>query len=311
MKQRGIILAVCSKNNLEVAKEGFSHPDCVLQLKDITVFKANWEPKHENIKAIAKEINIDLGSLVFLDDTPSEREIVSAQTPTVKVPDLGVDVTRYIEILDRSGYFETVSISAEDLKRNHIYGENLKRQASVSRFKNYDEFLKSLEMKAEIKPFIPLYLNRITQLVNKTNQFNLTTKRYTFPQIETISKNPQHITLYGRLTDKFGDNGLVSVMIGEICNEDIQINLWIMSCRVLKREMEQAMFDQFIKESMRRGIKNLKGVYLKSPKNNMVNELYRDLGFEQDWVGDNGDSTWICKIPNSYKQKNQWIEVLA
>jgi FkbH-like protein len=236
LNQRGVILAVCSKNDLEVAKKGFSHPDSVLQLKDITVFKANWEPKHENIKAIAREINIDLGSLVFLDDAPSERDIVSAQTPTVKVPNLGNDVARYVEILDRSGYFETISISAEDLKRKRLYGENIKRQLA-SRYKDYDEFLESLEMKAEIKPFSSVYLERITQLVNKTNQFNLTTKRYTFSQIEAISRNPQCIALYGRLTDKFGDNGLVSVMIGDIRNDEIQISLWLMSCRVIKRGM--------------------------------------------------------------------------
>jgi FkbH-like protein len=310
LKQRGIILAVCSKNDLAVAKEGFSHPDSILQLEDITVFKANWEPKHENIKSIAREINIDLGSLVFLDDTPAEREIVSAQTPSVKVPNLGNDVTRYIEILDQCGFFEAVSISKEDLKRNRLYGENIKRQELVSRFENYDEFLESLEMKAEIQPFSSLYLDRITQLINKTNQFNLTSKRYTFSQVESISKNPQHITLYGRLADKFGDNGLISVMIGDICSDEITVSLWLMSCRVIKRGMEYAMFDQFIKASLNQGVKNIKGLYLKSPKNNMVKNLYQDLGFKQDNFKDNGDSSWVCEISSSYKQKNKWIKVL-
>ena len=309
--QRGIILAVCSKNDLEVAKGGFSHPDCVLQLKDITVFKANWEPKHENIKAIAKEINIDLASLVFLDDNPSEREIVSSQTPSVKVPDLGSDVTCYIEILDRSGYFEVISISTEDLKRNRIYGENLKRQELVSRFENYDEFLQSLDMQAEIKPFTSLYLERITQLVNKTNQFNLTTKRYSYIQIESISNNSQYIALYGRLTDKFGDNGLVSVIIGNICGDEVQVDLWLMSCRVIKRGMEHAMFDQFVRECIRREKKIIRGVYLKSSKNNMVSDLYRDFGFEQERVNINGDTFWACNFLEAYEKKNKWIEVLA
>jgi FkbH-like protein len=310
LNQRGVILAVCSKNDLEVAKKGFSHPDSVLQLKDITVFKANWEPKHENIKSIAKEINIDLGSLVFLDDSPAERDIVSAQTPSVKVPNLGNDVARYVEILDRSGYFETISISAEDLKRNRLYGENIKRQELVSRYKNYDEFLASLEMKAEIKPFSPVYLDRITQLVNKTNQFNLTTKRYTFSQIEAISRNPQCVALYGRLTDKFGDNGLVSVMIGDIRNDEIQISLWLMSCRVIKRGMEYAMFDHFVRMSIARGIKNFKGIYLYSAKNGMVSGLYSDLGFERKAIEGNGDSMWERKIPDSYENRNHLIEVL-
>ena len=311
LKQRGIILAVCSKNDLNIAKEGFSHPDSILKLDDITVFKANWEPKHENIKSIAKEINIDLASLVFLDDNPSEREIVSSQTPAVKVPDLGEDVARYIEILDRSGYFETVSISLEDLERNRTYSDNIKRQELGARYENYDEFLRSLEMKAEIKQFTTIYLERITQLVNKTNQFNLTTKRFTFPQLEEISNDPRYITLYGRLRDKFGDNGLISVMIGEICNDIIHIRLWLMSCRVIKRGMEHAMFDQFIKESKKRGIKNIKGAYLKSAKNNIVSSLYGDLGFKNDYSKENGDSFWTYQISGSYIEKNQWIEVLT
>ena len=311
LKQRGIILAVCSKNDLNIAKEGFSHPDSILKLDDITVFKANWEPKHENIKSIAREINIDLTSLVFLDDNPSEREIVSSQTPAVKVPNLGEDVARYIEILDRSGCFETVSISPEDLERNRAYSDNIKRQELGARYENYDEFLRSLEMKAEIKQFTTIYLERITQLVNKTNQFNLTTKRFTFPQLEEISNDPQYITLYGRLRDKFGDNGLISVMIGEICNDIIHIRLWLMSCRVIKRGMEHAMFDQFIKESKKRGIKNIKGAYLKSAKNNIVSSLYGDLGFKNNYSKENGDSFWTYQISGSYIEKNQWIEVLT
>jgi FkbH-like protein len=310
LNQRGVILAVCSKNDLEIAKKGFSHPDSVLQLKDITVFKANWEPKCENIKSIAKEININLGSLVFLDDSPSERDLVSAQISSVKVPNLGNDVARYIEILDRSGYFETISISAEDLKKNRLYGENIKRQELVSRYKNYDEFLASLEMKAEIKPFSPVYLDRITQLVNKTNQFNLTTKRYTFPQIEKISRNPQCVALYGRLADKFGDNGLISVMIGEIRNDEIEISLWLMSCRVIKRGMEYAMFDDFVRMSIARGIKSFKGIYLNSAKNSMVSGLYSDLGFEREAIKENGDSIWVRKISDSYENSNHLIEVL-
>ena len=248
--------------------------------------------------------------MVFLDDSPSEREIVSAQTPSVKVPNLGNDVARYIEILDRSGYFETVSISAEDFKRNRHYGENIKRQELASRYKNYDEFLASLEMKAEIKPFSPIYLDRITQLVNKTNQFNLTTKRYTFSQIEAISRNPQCVSLYGRLTDKFGDNGLVSVMIGDVMGDEIQISLWLMSCRVIKRGMEYAMFDHFVRMSIARGIKSFKGIYLSSAKNSMVSGLYSDLGFERKVVEENGDSIWVCRIPDSYENRNHLIEVL-
>jgi FkbH-like protein len=307
LKNRGIILAICSKNDLEVAQNGFKHPDSILKLEDITVFKANWEPKHENIKAIAKEINIDLGSLVFLDDSPVEREIVTAHVPTVKVPNFGNDITRYIDILDQSGYFETISISPEDLERNRTYTENILRQDLVARFENYEEFLRSLEMNAEIKPFTPIYFDRITQLINKTNQFNLTAKRFTFPEVENISIKSDFITLYGRLKDKFGDNGLISVIIGEIYKEDILITLWLMSCRILKRGMEQAMFDKLVNMAKQRGIKNIKGVYLKSPKNSIVENFYLELGFEKITSNDNGDSEWAFKIPTPYKTKNKWI----
>ena len=181
----------------------------------------------------------------------------------------------------------------------------------VSRFENYDEFLQSLDMQAEIKPFTSLYLERITQLVNKTNQFNLTTKRYSYIQIESISNNSQYIALYGRLTDKFGDNGLVSVIIGNICGDEVQVDLWLMSCRVIKRGMEHAMFDQFVRECIRREKKIIRGVYLKSSKNNMVSDLYRDFGFEQERVNINGDTFWACNFLDAYEKKNKWIEVLA
>ena len=152
-------------------------------------------------------------------------------------------------------------------------------------------------------------MDRITQLINKTNQFNLTTNRFTFPQVEEFSRSSQHLTFYGKLTDKFGDNGLISVMIGNIHDGEILINLWLMSCRVIKREMEYAMFDQLVQESKIRGIKKVKGIYLKSQKNNMVKNLYQDLGFERINHEENGNSNWEYEIPESYQPKNQWIEV--
>ncbi len=187
LKQRGVILAVCSKNDFKNAKEGFEHPDSVLKFNDFTSFKSNWDPKYLNILDIAKEINIGVDSLVFIDDNPVERDIVFSQIPTTSVPNVGNDVIHFIDHIDRNKYFEPTSLLIDDVNRNKYYKDNKKRSQEQSIFKSYDDFLVSLEMRAEIKSFSLIYLSRITQLTNKTNQFNLTTKRYTIGEIENIA----------------------------------------------------------------------------------------------------------------------------
>lgn len=279
LKDRGITLAVCSKNDFANAKEGFSHPDSVLKFNDFTSFKANWDPKFQNIKDIAKEINIGTDSLVFIDDNPAERDIVSSQVPSVSVPNIGSDIAKYISHLDNGGYFEPISLSEDDTKRNKYYEDNKKRLNEEAQYKTYDEFLLSLDMTAEIKPFDDIYLDRITQLTNKTNQFNLTTKRYTFNEIENMSNSEEYITIYGKLSDKFGDNGLISIIIGKIIDNKCHINLWLMSCRVLKRGMEEAMLDFLVNECKKRNIKTIIGYYYVSNKNSMVSNLFETLGF--------------------------------
>lgn len=309
LKARGIILAVCSKNEEENAQSGFSHPDSILELDDFMVFKANWEPKHENIVDIATALNIGIDSLVFLDDNPAERDIVRAQTPAVSVPEIGSNVARYIDILDKACYFEAVSLSGDDFNRNRYYAENVTRKAIESHFEDYDSFLESLEMTAEIRPFMPLYLDRITQLTNKTNQFNLTTKRYTFSEIESISNNPDYISLYGRLRDKFGDNGLISIIVGSVQEKELHLDLWLMSCRVLKRGMEFAMLDSLVEACRKRGVKTIYGYYYKSAKNQMVSEFYKGMGFIHLSLNENGDSIWQYYIPKTYENKNGFIGV--
>ncbi|MEH6450103.1 MAG: HAD-IIIC family phosphatase [Oleispira sp.] len=279
LKDRGVTLAVCSKNNFDNAKEGFDHPESILRFSDFVSFKANWEPKHLNISEIAQEINISNDSLVFIDDNPMEREIVSSQLPSVSVPDVGGDIAHFIKHIERNGYFEVVSLSEEDKKRNAYYKGNEKRLAEQVKFTSYEEFLKSLGMKAIIKPFEDVYLDRITQLSNKTNQFNLTTKRYTTGEITAISSDPDYITLYGKLVDKHGDNGLIAASIGRIREKTCHIDLWLMSCRVLKRGMEQAMLDQFVTICKARGLTEVVGYYFKTKKNEMVSNLYECLGF--------------------------------
>ena len=308
LKERGIILAVCSKNEEDIAKSGFEHPDSVLKFTDFASFKANWLPKNENIVAIAKEINIGLDSLVFIDDNPAERQIVRDTLPEVAVPEVDAgDVFSYIRAIEEAGYFETVSVSADDLQRNASYQANKARQELATAAVSYDDFLKSLQMQAEIQAFQPVYYDRIAQLTGKTNQFNLTTRRYTRADIERMANDSHYITLYGRLSDKFGDNGLISVVIGEKRGQEVHILLWLMSCRVLKRGMENAMLDALVANAQIAGCTKLIGYYYPTKKNKMVASLYQSFGFSD--AGADGDGTMWKLSLEGYKPCRKYIEV--
>ena len=307
LKERGTTLAVCSKNDFVNAKEGFSHPESILRFEDFTSFKANWGLKHQNIQDIATEINIGIDSLVFIDDNPVERDIVFSQIPSVSVPNVGADVVNFISHIDRNGYFEPTSLSQDDLNRNLYYKDNKKRVSEQAKFLSYAEFLGSLKMTAEIKSFSKIYFQRITQLINKTNQFNLTTKRYTAGEIESIVSSDDYITVYGKLTDRYGDNGLVAISIGRVEDRNCHIDLWLMSCRVLKRHMEFAVLDEFVRKCRAKNISQIIGYYYKSAKNNMVADLYGEFGF--NLVGKNNeDSIWKLDI-RTYEYKNNLIVV--
>jgi FkbH-like protein len=308
LQRRGVILAVCSKNDHENAIEGFSHPDSLLKLEDFSVFKANWNTKPENIREIAAELNIGLDSIVFVDDNPAERALVEEQLPAVAVPNVGSDISLFAEILEHERYFEVHKIVKDDLNRSAFYGSNAERRASQSEFSNYGDFLASLQMCAEIDAFCPVYLERITQLINKTNQFNLTTRRYTSGEVESIAHDPAFVTLYGRLTDKFGDNGLVSVVVGQIIDKVLQIDLWLMSCRVLKREMELAMFDALVEQCQQRSIGKIVGIYIPSKKNNMVAGHYASLGFSAMSGTPEGGEWWNYVVPVKYSPKTRYIQ---
>jgi FkbH-like protein len=307
LHQRGIILAVCSKNDEKNAKEGFSHPDSILKLEDFSAFKANWNTKPENLREIAADLNIGLDSLVFVDDNPVERAYVEKQLPEIAVPNVGSDVSVFAEILEQERYFERDKIVPDDLSRSGFYKSNAERSACQSQFSDYGDFLASLQMSAEIDSFRPVYLERITQLINKTNQFNLTTRRYTSAEVEAIAQNPTFLTLCGRLTDRFGDNGLVSVLMGQISDEVLRLDLWLMSCRVLKREMELAMFDALIEECQARRIRKIIGIYIPSKKNAMVAGHYASLGFTPI-TGTSEDATsWSYDVPATYSPKTRYI----
>lgn len=306
-KDLGVILNVNSKNERENAIAGLNHPDSTLKPDDFITIKANWEPKSKNIVDIANELNIGVDSLVFVDDNPAEREIVKQQVSGVAVPEIDIP-EHYINILDKSGFFEVTTISKDDLKKSEMYKENAKRNEMLSSCANYDDYLKSLKMKATIKPFEPIYMARIAQLTNKSNQFNLTTHRYTQAEIEEIANDEKYIKLYGKLEDTFGDNGVVTVVLGHIDEKILHIDLWLMSCRVLKRDMEFAMMDALVKKAKEAGIEKIKGYYYPTPKNGMVKEFYSLHGFEKESEDNEGNTIWNLNI-NNYENKNKFIEV--
>jgi len=307
LKRRGVILAICSKNDIENAKEGFSHPDSILKLSDFSAFKANWNPKPANIREIATELNIGLDSLVFVDDNPAERALVADQLPDVATPDVGSDVTRFAEILEAEHYFEVHKVVQDDLNRSAYYDSNAHRSSYQAGFNDYGEFLASLGMTAEIAPFCSVYLDRITQLINKTNQFNLTTKRYTRAEIESIAQDLVFVSLYGRLADRFGENGLVTVLIGRVLDQTLELDVWLMSCRVLNREMELAMFDALVEQCQARGVSKIVGVYIPSKKNSLVADHYFNLGFAKAEGSTESRQLWHFDVPRTYLAKSGYI----
>ncbi|MBO5209409.1 MAG: HAD family hydrolase [Lachnospiraceae bacterium] len=307
-KALGVLLNIDSKNDHENAIAGLNHPAGVLKPDDFIQIKANWEPKDRNLVQIAKELNLMPDSMVFVDDNPAEREIVRGQVPGVAVPELERP-EEYAKIIDRSGFFEVTNLSEDDRKRTAMYQENAKRAQEEAAFENYEDYLKALNMKAEIKSFAPVYMARIAQLTNKSNQFNLTTRRYTQPEIEEAAANPDYITLYGKLEDKFGDNGVISVVIGHNIENVLHIDLWIMSCRVLKRDMEYAMMDTVAEACKKQGITEIRGYYYPTAKNGMVKEFYALQGFEKIKEDEQGNTEWRLSLADGYEVKNHVIDV--
>lgn len=310
-KQLGVLLTVNSKNDEDNALSGFERPDSVLKKDDFVSFKANWNPKSKNLIETAREIKLLPESFVFVDDTPAERAIMDDEIKGVAIPEIDC-IEHYIQVIDKSGFFEVTNLSPDDLMRNNMYKQNEKREQLQLTFTNYEDYLKSLKMKGEIQSFAPMYMSRIAQLTNKSNQFNLTTKRYSQSEIEDVAKDSQHITLYGRLGDKFGDNGVVSIVIGKIGginNDELHMELWLMSCRVLKREMEFAMMDELVNKARSIGIKKIVGYYYPTAKNAMVKDFYAIQGFNKVSEDSEGNTVWEFEITDSYEKKQHVIEV--
>ena len=283
LKQRGVIICVASKNNEDTAKEPFEkHPDMVLKLEDIAVFQANWETKVDNIRTIQRILNIGFDSMVFLDDNPFERNIVRENIPGITVPELPQDPGEYLEYLYSLNLFETASYSQADKDRTKQYQVEAQRVSLQKTFSNEADFLKSLDMTSVVSGFNKFNTPRVAQLSQRSNQFNLRTVRYTEADIEALGKDPDVIDLSFTLEDKFGENGLIAVIIMKKQDEEtLFIDTWFMSCRVLKRGMEDFTLNTMVEAAREKGYKRIVGEYLPTPKNKMVENHYPSLGFQK------------------------------
>lgn len=281
LRQRGIVLAVCSKNDESNARLPFrEHPEMLLKEEHIAVFVANWQDKANNIREIAATLNIGIDSIVFLDDNPVERGLVREILPEVAVPELTDDPADYPGILARAGYFEAVGLSSEDLKRADYYQANAER-VSLKKIGNLEEYLTSLQMVATLVPFDAVGRVRIAQLINKSNQFNLTTRRYSENEVARFETDPNKFCLQVRLVDRFGDNGMISVVIFDRAEEEWRCDTWLMSCRVLGRRVEELVLAHIAEAARSAGARRLVGVYLPTKKNSLVADHFAKLGFSK------------------------------
>lgn len=283
LREYGIILAVCSKNEEDIAKEPFEkHDEMVLRLSDISLFVANWNDKATNVRMIQESLNIGLDSIVFLDDNPVERALVKQKLPSIEVPELPEDPSLWLAFLQAQNYFETVSCVGESGDRTRQYQAELERKRLEQKFESIDDYLKSLEMVGTANRFEPFRYPRIAQLTQRSNQFNLRTIRYTEDDIRRIAEDERYVTLYFTLRDRFGDHGLISVVILEkISDDELFMDTWLMSCRVLKRGMEEFVINSVVQKAKDVGAKTVFAEYIPTSKNKMVRDIYEAMGFER------------------------------
>ena len=301
LSERGVILAVCSKNDEENALSPFlKHPEMILKRSDIACFVANWQDKAENLKHIALTLNIGIDSLVFVDDNPVERALIRRELPMVGVPELPEDPALYVQTVALAGYFEALDITAEDRERAELYRQNASREALRSSSTDMAGFLDSLQMKLTWQRFDQPGFKRIVQLINKTNQFNLTTRRFTDAQVADVMRSEEDgrfVTLQLRLEDIYGDNGIIGLVIGELTAQfDLEIDVWLMSCRVLGREVERATLNLLAARAIELGCQRLYGTYIPSGKNSMVKDLYSKLGFQLSETLPDGSTRWSLPL---------------
>ena len=305
LKERGIILAVCSKNTESIAKTPFEdHPDMVLRLDDIAVFIANWENKADNIRQIQSILNIGFDSMVFLDDNPFERNIVRENLPEVTVPELPEDPAEYLEYLYTLNLFETISYSEADADRTKQYQVEAQRAVVQKQFTNEGDFLKSLDMVSIVETFNSFNVPRVAQLSQRSNQFNLRTIRYDEADIEKLANDKDCFTFTFTLEDKFGDNGLICVIIlKKVSGKVLFIDTWFMSCRVLKRGMEQFVLQTIVEKALENGFETIRGEYIETAKNEMVKDHYHKLGFTLI------DENWDLDLKTFEKREDCYIKI--
>ena len=300
LRDRGVILAVCSKNEPAVAEGVFrDHPEMLLKRSDIAAFVANWTDKAANLQRIAEQLNIGLDSLVFVDDNPAERARIRQSLPSVAVPELPNDPALWVRCLADAGYFEAVAFTDEDRARNEQYAANASRESLRELSESVEDFLSGLEMVVTYGPFRPVDQVRITQLINKTNQFNPTTRRYGAPEVMEFTMSGKFLTLQFRLADRFGDNGLVSAMVLRPDDDDpsvLEIDTWVMSCRVFGRQLEDEAMNIAVEACRDRGVRQLRAQYLPTPKNGVVCNLYSTLGFTPCDSPGGGGSRWYLNL---------------
>jgi FkbH-like protein len=305
LRQRGIVLAVSSKNEDEIARSAFrQHPEMLLREEHVAVFQANWNDKATNIRAIADELSLGLESMVFLDDNPAERKLVREMLPQVGVPELPEDPALYIRTLLAAGYFEALSFSNEDAIRANMYQDNARRVALQKQAGHIEGYLRSLEMTMIFSPFDATGRARISQLINKSNQFNLTTRRYREVDVAAMEKDPNAFTMQVRLVDKLGDNGMISVIICRTNGDDWKIDTWLMSCRVLGRGVEETVLDELCRHAAERRIKRLVGTYIPTARNKLVENHYANLGFKLLKREEDGTTIWERHVTGDRRLSN-------
>ncbi len=293
LRDRGILLAVCSKNQESIARSVFEqHDDMLIKMSHLSAFVANFDPKADSVRAISRMLNLGLDTFVFVDDNPVEREQMRQFAPQVRVVDLPADPGQYVAALAASFHFETTNVTREDLDRASAYAVNQKRAELATQITDLGEFLRSLEMRAQLLPYTVRDIPRIAQLINKSNQFNLCTHRHTQEEIEAFARDPDRVTLCIRLRDRFGDNGLISAIHGVLRKGCLEIETWVMSCRVLDRAVEQAALNHLARETAKRGCHSIAGRYLPTAKNGLVREHYQRLGFQCARTAPDGTTSW-------------------
>jgi FkbH-like protein len=298
LRERGVVLAVSSKNDDEVARSPFrEHPEMLLREEHIAVLQANWNDKATNIKAIADELSLGLDSMVFLDDNPVERGIVRQFLPQVAVPELPSDPALFVRTLSAAGYFEAVAFSNEDMTRADFYQDNARRVALQRQYGDVDGYLASLQMVVTFQPFDETGRARISQLINKSNQYNLTTRRYTEAEVAAAEHDPNCFTLQVRLADCFGDNGMISVVICKLARQGLwELDTWLMSCRVLGRRVESMVLQEVLSHARNGGVHKLIGKFIPSGRNQLVEGHYAKLGFTQTACEPDGVTVWELEV---------------